>query len=502
MTAPGAVVGDLAASRRTRRALTDAARPADPWTLGQLAALVVVLALGVFVLGWRLGTSGWSVDEPVYRDAGTALVEDGDLSPNREHPLVGKVLIGTSIALVGEGEVGTRLASTVAGFVVGVAVLGLGASMAGRWAGLAGAALWWLLPLAPGTTVARIDRYGLLEPPMLAFAMVGLWLAWTWSRRGSWGWGLAAGVAVGLAAATKLTGALVLPAVLLAGWWAPGASAPNRRRIGATAFPLVGAAAGFLVPALAFGTAGWSALRFAVEWQLDHAAEGHAQVVAGTSYLHPPWWAPWWFQAEYLTRVGTAALWLLAALGAVLAWRTGGAARRGTAFLLTALVPVVAAVSLSGLKLPHYHVAWVPLLCVLAGMGLALALPRRDAWRAVGAAAGAVLVVLAAGQLWRIATLEPRDYAALPDALAGAGVEVDGATVAVWGYDHLAAEALPDADVVAEAPRRVAGPTDVVLVDPVVAERQPDSPFASFVDELPGSAELVRVGRLDVWVLP
>ncbi|MBK9180820.1 MAG: glycosyltransferase family 39 protein [Acidimicrobiales bacterium] len=469
----------------------------ERWTRAQAVALVALLAVASFVLLFRLGTAGWSVDEPVYRDAGRAYV-DGDFSTNREHPLLAKLLIGVSLQVAGDGEVGTRLPAALSGLVVGLALLGLGSRMAGRWAGLAAAGLWWLLPVAPGTIVGRIDRYGLLEPPMLAFGTLALYLAWRWSESGRARWGVGAGVALGLAAACKLTGGLALPAVALAAWWSPGASAGTRRRIAAVGVAALCAAGAFLAVALVAGTDGLHALRFAVDWQLDHAAAGHAQLVAGRTYLHPPWWSPWWFQARYLGWFALAALWGLAALGAALGWR---ARRRAVAFTLTALVPVVAAVSLAGLKLPHYHVAWIPPLALLAGIGLA------DGWRRAGparagvAVAVVVLAVAAVGLVARIATLQPEDYAALPAALRAEGLadELAGARVAVWGYPHLVEEALPGRAVTTSPPTAGAAPPDVVVVDPVVADRQPDSPFRDFVDD-PGPYDRIRVGRLDVYV--
>ncbi len=69
-------------------------------------------------------------------------------------------------------------------------------SVAGRWWGLVGAALWLVLPHALRSEELafggfdRIDRYAILDPVATALAMWAVVVALTWHRDDRWRWGL------------------------------------------------------------------------------------------------------------------------------------------------------------------------------------------------------------------------------------------------------------------------------------------------------------------------
>jgi hypothetical protein len=464
--------------------------------------LVVLLLAAGFVSFWRLGTASWNTDELIYRNAGRGALS----AVNREHPMLVKELIDVSVERLGEGPGAVRLPSALLGLVTGAALLALGWRLAGFGAGVAAAALWSLLPQAPGVLALRITRYGMLEPAMICFGMLALLAAslamtgppaapaaaWTRSRgrgrlrmpvTGPWAAPVAAcaGLALGLSASSKFTGAVLGPAVLLAVALAPG---PLPRRLGRVVLLGLGAVAGFLGPYVLAGGDWIGALGFAVRFQSHHAEVGHVMMVAGHLTHHPPWWATFWWQQTYLGVPGTVALWLATVAGLVAVWR---ADRRAAAVLTTALLLPLAVLSLSPLQLPHYHLAMSAVQALTAGLGLAAIWPgarhplRPHPGRVAAArprAAGIVLAVALAaglvpastGLLTDVATLQPDDYRAAGEWLAANGPSRP--KVMVHGYRRVAAAYLPGAEVVSKPARGM----DAVMVDPFVAERSPHGP--------------------------
>ena len=467
--------------------------------------LVVLVGAAGFVSFWRLGTASWNTDELIYRNAGRGALS----AANREHPMLAKELIDVSVERLGEGPAAGRLPSALLGLATGAALLAIGWRLAGFRVGAAAAALWWLLPQAPGVLEARITRYGMLEPAMVCFGVLALlaaWLAMT-GRRPATAAALA-GLALGLSASSKFTGALLGPAVLLAVALAPG---PLPRRLGRVALLGAGAVAGFLGPYVLAGGDWAGALGFAVRFQRNHAEVGHGIMVAGQLTYHPPWWATLWWQQTYLGVPGTAALWLDTMAGLTAVWR---ADRRAAAVLATALLLPLAVLSLSPLQLPHYHLALAAVQALVAGLGMT-ALWARTGWRggrhAAGGrparrprAAGAALAVAltaglvpaSAGLLTDVATLRPDGYRAAGEWLSANGPRRP--LVMVHGYRRVAAAYLPGAEVVSKPARGV----DAVMVDPFVAERSPGGPAARFVRTISASWEAHHFGRITLWTRP
>src|SRR5215217_6292651 len=56
--------------------------------------LVAVLLLAAYTAFFRLGLEDWHTDEPIYRIAGLAYVQEGDFSVNQEHPFLAKYILG------------------------------------------------------------------------------------------------------------------------------------------------------------------------------------------------------------------------------------------------------------------------------------------------------------------------------------------------------------------------------------------------------------------------
>ena len=444
---------------------------------------------------WRLDVHGWGVDEVTYSQAGAAYVE-GDFSPNRGHAWLAKELMGLSMSALGSNEVGVRLPGAVLGFATGFVLYALARRMAGPIAGLGAAAVWWLLPQAPGVHPIRLDRYGMLEPPMMFFAASALLAAWMWGETGRWRWVLAGGVLLGLSGSSKFTGAVFAPAVALPFFWVP---LPIRTRIAQALAAVLAAIAGLVVPYLADGLEGIDALREGVALQFANNVAGHLQIVAGTLYSVPPWWSHWWWQAEYLSVPGVAALWSLAAVGLAAA---GGRATlsspqwRARAVLLAALAFPLLSLVVTDRKLPHYHLVLVPVLAVATGLALAAASGSRRSIFRVGAVLVALpLAAIAALNLYRVATLQPDAYRLAAQRLEAAGL--GSGDIVVFGWPHVLEAEMPGA-VVHSGP--LADPPEAMVIDPITRDRFRGTGLDRYVSSIASGYERSQAGRLTVYV--
>lgn len=450
-------------------------------------ALVVLAALGAFVAFWRLAVPGWGVDEVIYAEAAEAYAR-GDFTLNRGHAWVSKLLMAGSIRLLGDGEIAVRLPGAAAGFLTGFALWALARRLAGPIAGLVAAGLWWLLPVAPGTTVLRIDRYGNLEPAMLLFGALALFFASVWITSGNLRWALLAGLCVGLSASSKFTGAVLAPAVAVPVLWLGRPAKTKALHVAA-----MGAAsiAGLIGPYLVAGRDGISALREGIDLQFGHNTEGHLQIVAGTLYTKPPWWSHLWWQQEYLSIPGAATLWVLAAVGIALLVRAKQ--RAAAAMLAVALLAPGLALLQSGRKLPHYHVILVPTLAVAAGVAVAL-MWRRWPSRAIALAGIGVFSLLGLYQLARTATLEPEGYRLAATRLENAGVR---GPVLVFGWAHVLQAEMPEVEALGAPPAEL---PEAIVVDPVTRDRFRGNALDRYVSSVASGYDRSRAGRLTVYV--
>jgi predicted membrane-bound dolichyl-phosphate-mannose-protein mannosyltransferase len=143
--------------------------------------------------------------------------------PNGEHPPLGKVLIAGSMRLFGDGALGWRLPSILAG----LASIALVYRVTRAGGGSRSTALLAASLLAFDNLALGLGRLATLDMPLLTLLLLG---AWCMVR----GWPLGAGAAFALAALVKVTGAAGLLAMLLfvAGriaWQKPGRTEWLRR---------------------------------------------------------------------------------------------------------------------------------------------------------------------------------------------------------------------------------------------------------------------------------
>lgn len=233
-------------------------------------------------------------------------------------------------------------------------------------------------------------------------------------------WPTTAGVAAGLAVATKETWVIVLPAALAAcaiAWWSLGSSRPHNRLTGGRwPRPLFISVAAAVVVAAVFYSSFLSAPGALLEpfrgggIYLDRAIDPEA-------HAHP-----WYYYLRLLAYTSSAGVrWsegivlVLAAVGAVTAWRQPDPARPDGAFwarYLTWNVAIAAAIfSAIPYKTPWNLLPAYVGAFVLAGIGFASIVERARSRALRGALAAALVLasVQLGGQAWRAAVTYAAD---------------------------------------------------------------------------------------------
>lgn len=388
------------------------------------------------MLFWRLGAQTIMNDEQVYVTVGWAYVH-GDFGGNLEHPPLAKFLFGAAQLVLGQGVLGPRIVAALAVLGTGFLLFWLLHRTVGFWPALLAAALWWLTPRAIGAAWAdlgsgigaRIDRFALLEPVMVVFAVAALACAWAWTRDWRWWWPLLSGFCLGLSVTSKVTTAVLVVALLtvpvvFGRWRALLIGAPIAAVTCAATAVLVYLPLGLVKP-----------IATMIAFQSAHNGGGHRTTINGVVYQHPPWWADLAFMVNGIGWVmvvvlGTGVVAALVIrpdrLVAVLGMATAS---------LVLFSTVVAHVSL-----PHYYDVWMPFVIALAAVGYGrlarVADPRRrvrrsgparvwpGAMRVIATLLVGAAVVPAATLAGTVAAARPAGVALLGDELHEHGFPV------------------------------------------------------------------------------
>ena len=451
--------------------------------------LVALCGLALFIYFFRLGLPSWRGDEVLYRNAGQALLR-GDFAGNVENTPLAQYILGVASELFGSGKLAVRAPTAVAGLLTGVFLALLARRVGGWWAAALAFALWCLLPrpaVIGGVDIEqiKIERYGRLDVYMGLFVAASLFAGWRWAETGRWRWAVGAGAAVGLAAASKAPGVLVLPAILACGIVA---LRPRRRSLLQAATVAAGS---LLVLVLVYLPAAGelpSLLDRMRDAQRLHAALGHPFVFDGTLYTHSPPWANLWWQWKSLGTPATVSVALCLLIAPFVL-------RRALAVLLigATLLPFVFFAFVLGYALPHYYYDWQPAMIVTCALALYELSRRAIPYRVVAALALCPLVFAAAGTVRDVASLAPRDYTALEREL---GDRLGGEVVITNTFDF--GFNLPGVPVTFD-PAAVPG-LAAVVDDTTVSSRRPNPRIANFVRRHRSKLDLHRVDFLRVYL--
>lgn len=477
----------------TRDAADDATAscpgPAGPVRRVRGAAAFLVILWGLYQNLFNLTGANWAGDELNYRSTGREYVI-GWFNHNFEHPFTGKYLLGIAQAIFGRHEFVVRLVPVTASLIVAGLLFALIRQAVGYWSAMTAAALWMLLPRGAPGLPARIDRFAMLEPLVAAGYVAALAAGWQWAQRGQWRWALATGALAGFATSVKLSGALVLPGILLCGLVARKGR-PFTRLLQATVAGLASLAV-FAMSYLPAGARGPEAFRYMIEKQSLHNTRGHLVSVAGEEYLHPPWWTNLWFQYQGYG-LGLTIVLLVGAIAALAIRRHRALA---TYLLLATLIPAAALSFVPSVALPYYFYLWQPPLVALVALGLAGMASCRGAIPRLAAAVAVVVCSGAAGATSiEIARLKQTDYDRLDETDLARRVTSIAHAVVVLGDIPRVAVHLPDFQtVVGTVPPRTR--VDAVVIDCAYVARYPRSPVLGYVSRRSTNLRMQRIDNV------
>lgn len=189
---------------------------AEPWARVDLALFLGLASASLALRLWQLSGAGQTWDEDVYWSAGRNFIQnilDGKLAAsnwawNLEHPALAKWLYGPATLIADHFGPARAMAALIGALTCGFVFLA-GRDMLGRGVGALGGTFCAVMP----HLVAHSKIVG-LEAPSGFFFTLGLWLFFRSVRENkNSGYHLAAGLAAGLAASTRLTNLSVLLAM-------------------------------------------------------------------------------------------------------------------------------------------------------------------------------------------------------------------------------------------------------------------------------------------------
>ena len=450
----------------------------------QVAAACAIAAVGGFDLLFRLGAPDWSTDELAYRDSGWSSFHGGSFLANPEHPPLAKHIVGVFEILFGRSETPVRMSAVVAGVLTGVFLALIARRVAGNWAALATAAVWFALPHPADL---KLERFALLDVFMAMFTTLAILCVVHWSVSRTWRWVVATGIAVGLATACKLPGALAYAPVGVFVVVRGRFSVRSWLQLSALTAAGVGAFVAAYIPAVRQMP---HQVGYMIAFQGRQRTQGHPVLVGGHVYRHPPWWTQlrWQWDASWVLALCYLAVVVFAVV----------IARRDPdmALLVGVLVTTFGFFAfVSGNILGQYPYAWAPVLAVITGLTLREMAGRGGLVRVGALVIALALVVPAAQLIVRTASIRRTDYAAAAELLrARVG---PAPSVVVVGYGDVLLAYLPRCRLVRDTARVVA---TAVVFDPEVADRRAIGRDSKFLAAHPLEFSGHRIGRLTVYL--
>jgi hypothetical protein len=282
-----------------------------------------------------------------------------------------------------------------------------------------------------------------------------------------------AGVAIGLATASKAVGILFLPAILFVGLLKIGLS-----RCFVFQSTLIGLAAATVALATyaPLGSEALSAIQYMFEYQGEHNANGHTVEIAGVMYTFPPWWAHLYFQWDKV--YGTLASISLGIAVAIAFLRH----RPLELYLLAAvLIPFLFLSFYMQFKLGGHFYAYQPPLILL----VALAAGKLASWQGIKGGILTLMILapfvyLGVEAVQQPSRIQPSNYAKLADYLED--TQRDRDTILIWGHEGILRGELPKAHIIVDPEEAQGEEIDEIIVDKVFSKQRPNHPVEDYIE--------------------
>jgi hypothetical protein len=311
----------------------------------------------------------------------------------------------------------------------------------------------------------------------MLFCTLALYLGWRWAESGSWWFAGFAGVAVGLATASKLTGILFLPAILLVGLLKIGLS---RRLVFQGVLISLAAVATVLATYAPAWSEAPSAIQYMFDFQSRHNARGHGVTINGVVYQFPPWWTHLWWQWEFYGPLANLSL------GAALVVALLRRRSLDLYLLAAALVPFLFLSFYAQVKIAKYFSAWQPVLILVLVLAAGKLARQGVSRRIFAALLLAPFIYLGAQAIQAVSQVQPGQYGAAAEYLKD--TSHDKGPTLVWGQDAVVQAYLPKARVInfswfserwpRDAPEEE---IEVVIVDVEFSRRQPSPQIEEYL---------------------
>jgi len=333
-----------------------------------------------------------------------------------------------------------------------------------------------------------------LDVFVACFSILALYLGWRWAESCSWRFAAFAGIALGLATASKPVGILFLPAVLLVGVLKIGDS---RLFLPQNLLIWVVTATTALATYIPHGLRAPSVIQIMFEAQRQHNAAGNFPTpieVAGIITNFPPWWVHLWWQWVMYDTLATISLAVAVAIALL-------RHRPLDLYLLTAiLVPFLYLSFAISFKLPFYLFIWQPPLILLS----ALAAGKLASWQGIKGVILALVFLIpfayvGVEDVKAISRIEPDRYAKVARYLEDTGHDQD--TVLVYSIDNNSGNALiaradlPKARVINDPENAQEEEIEVILVEERARRKVPIPSVDNYLET--NRSEFEYSGTLD-----
>ncbi len=500
--------------------------------------IAVIFAYSSFNFFFNLGAESFYYDEVVYSLSGVEYLQ-GDFTRNWEHPFLGKYLMGLSLHLFGKSDFSARLPSALFGFLTGVVIYFFAKEITNRWCGLVAVCLWSTSPI-----VLWVSRRAILDAPFVFFFTLSWYLFWRFFKTKSTSHALLGGITLGLAAATKIVGVILVPILFLylafpgirdrellrpsnSSSARPGLPNPGPKRgfgnpLRATLNLLRPAVLSKLILALFIASLIFL-LSYALvldrlgpvfrvmneHWKWEQRV-GHREVVNGVIYDKQPWWTYlYWYWRGYPPYLLNSTPGVLILLGLA----AGFALLRGddvdVFLLLSFLLPFCYLSFYLSFKMFRYAAILEPPLAMLAASFISAASSffakwkrRNYAYRLALLPLAAVLILAMIHSTWDIQAQEENRYKAAAHYLSPRIKEEE--TIFVWGYTNVMSWYMGEGNEI------VGGfnssgfngdyhEADYIVVDPLMVSKWPDDPLKTYLEDSQAAYTEDTVGGFELY---
>jgi len=415
----------------------------------------------------------------------------GDFTRNWEHPFLGKYLMGLSLRLFGRSDFSARLPSALFGFLTGIVIYFFAKEVTNPWCGLAAVCVWSTSPI-----VLWVSRRAILDAPFVFFFTLSWYLFWRFFQTKSTGHALLGGIMLGLAAATKIVGATLVP-ILFLHLVFPGIKDRELLKPAVLSKLILALAIALLLFLLIYAPVLnrlgpiFRVMNEHWKWQ---QRTGHRQVVNGVIYDKQPWWTYlyWYWRGypPYLLNYTPGVLILLAVA-------MGFAVLRGDDIdmflLLSFLLPFCYLSFYLSFKMFRYADVLEPPLAILVasfisavGSCFAKWKDRSYACRVALLPLAAVLILAMIHSTWDIQAQEENRYKAVAHHLSPRIKEEE--IIFVWGYTNVMSWYMGEDIAITGGFNSNSFSAsyleaDYIVVDPLMPSKWPEDPLIAYLED-------------------